>query len=252
MYPRWTSSTPLGALHTAITLSNTVFPSNLSDYNTDASSFSPSINVAIAASCPTPTDGAAKNMASMPLPMSLHNKCAYKAYVTMNSPSHASVDWRTNSTGNNASDTTIQPVAYTTKRAPISHVGTIPFILDSGTNCHISPEHRDFKSLNPILPLMVKGFGGSSIQAIGMGTIEVSVAIGLRLLLMNILFIPNSKIHLLSVSSLNCSSNYVIHFNSMFCWVTNHSGATIIRGTLSPNHHLYTVSLVSASVTHVS
>ena len=29
--------------------------------------------------------------------------------------------------------------------------------------------------LNPIPPLMVKGFGGSSIKATGMGTIEVCV-----------------------------------------------------------------------------
>ncbi len=62
----------------------------------------------------------------------------------------------------------------------------------------------------------------------------------------------NSKICLLSVLSLNHSSDYVTHFDSMSCWVTNHSGATIIRGTLSLNCYLYTVSLASASVTHVS
>ncbi len=124
-------------VNTALTLSDTVFPGNLSNYNTDASSFSPSINVALAAFCPTSTNGATENMASMPLPISLHNKCAYNTYVTMNGPSHASVNWRTNSTSNNASGITIQPVTYMAKHAPISHMGTIPFIIDSGANCYI-------------------------------------------------------------------------------------------------------------------
>jgi hypothetical protein len=83
-----------------------------------------------------------------------------------------------------------------------------------------------------------------------MGTIEVYVASGLRLSLTNVLFVPNSKICLLSVSSLNRSGNYITYFDSMSCWVTNHSGATIIRGALSPNRQLYTVALTSASVSY--
>jgi hypothetical protein len=84
-----------------------------------------------------------------------------------------------------------------------------------------------------------------------MGTIEVRVASGLQLALTNILFVPKSKIHLLSVSSLNRSGNYVTHFDSSSCWVTNCSGATIIQGSLSTKCHLYTMVLTSASVTHV-
>jgi transposase InsO family protein len=77
------------------------------------------------------------------------------------------------------------------------------------------------------------------------------VASGLRLSLTNVLYVPNSKIRLLSVSSLNRSGNYVTHFDSSSCWVTNRSGATIIRGALSSKRQLYTVTLTSASVTHV-
>jgi len=246
------SSTAIPAsVNTAIALSDTVFPGNLSNYDTDASSFTPSVNFAIAASYPTPSSAPVLNLAPSPSPMSPHDKCKYKAYVAMNGPSHASVDWQTNTSGNVASGATVQPVTFTAKHAPLSRIRTIPFILDSGVNCHISPERGDFKSLNPILPLTVNGFGGSSIQAIGMGTIEVSVASGLCLSLMNVLFVPNSKIHLLSVLSLNHGGNYVTHFDRTSCWVTNHGGATIIRGTLSPNHHLYIVSLASASVTHI-
>ncbi len=145
----------------------------------------------------------------------------------------------------------ISPIAYTANRSPLSHIDSIPFILDSGANCYISPERGDFKMLIPIPLLTVKGFGGSSIDAIGMGTIEVCVASGRCLSLMNVLFVPNAKIWLLSISSLNCSGNYVTHFDSSSCWVTTKSRATVIKGTLFTNCHLYTVSLTHASVTHV-
>ena len=154
-------------------------------------------------------------------------------------------------TGIDASDATICPIAYAVSHPSLSRAGSIPFILDSGANCHISPKCGNFKTLNPIPPLTIKGSGGSSIQAIGMGTIKVCVGFGLRLSLMNVLFILNSKICLLSVSSLNRSGNYITHFDSTSCWVTNCSGTTIIRGTLSSTRHLYSVSLTSASVTHV-
>ena len=134
---------------------------------------------------------------------------------------------------------------------PISNMGSILFILDSGVNCHISPECGAFKWLNAIPPLIVKGFSSSLIQAVGMGTIEVSVASGLQLSLTNILYVPNSKIHLLTVSFLNCSGNYITHFNSSSCWVTNYSGTTIIQSALSSKHQLSTVTLTSVSVTHI-
>jgi len=236
--------------NTSITYSDTVFPGNLSDYDTNASSFTPSVNLTLASlSASSPATSAAD--VSTLTGLSPSTLCAYKAYVAMNGPSHVSVDWAANSTTLDASSAIAHPVAYTTTRPPISRMGSIPFILDSSANCHISPEHADFKILNPIPPLTVKGFGSSSIQAIGMGTIKVSIASGLHLSLTNVLFVPNSKIRLLSVASLNRSGNYVTHFDSTSCWVTNHSSATIIRGTLSFRHHLYCVSLPSASVTHL-
>ena len=237
------------SVNTVIALSDTVFPGNLSDYDTDASSFTPSVNIAIAPPLPSPAGDTAD--ASQLASMSPHEQFTYKAYVAMNGASHASVDWAANSTIVDTSVATACPIAYTATRPPISRVGPIPFILDSSANCHISPKCGDFKTLNPIPPLTVKGFGGSSIQAVGMGTIEACVASGLRLSLTNVLFVPNAMIQLLSVASLNHSSNYITHFDSTSCWVTNCSGATIIRGTLSSKRHLYCVSLPSASVAHM-
>jgi len=236
-----TAPTPTitASVNTAVTLSDTVFPGNLSDYDTDASSFAPSVNFALTSASPTP------------LSFPMREEYKLQAYMAITSPSHTSVDWWINSTESPAVVDAISPIAYTAKCSPLSHIDSIPFIFDSSTNCHISLEKGDFKMLNPISPLMVKGFGGSSIEAIGMGMIEVCVASGCRLSLMNVLFVPNSKIWLLSVSSLNCNGNYVTHFDSSLCWVTTKSGSTIIKGTLSTNCHLYTVSLTHASVTHI-
>jgi hypothetical protein len=242
------ATTAPASVNTAVAISDMVFPSNVSDYDTISSSFTLSVNIAIAPpssllgpSVLSDTDSAIEDMPP-------HEHCEYEAYIAVTGLSHTSINWRSNLAAQDTLGTAISPVAYMASCPPISHLGSIPFILDSGTNCYISPEHGDFKSLNPIPPLTVKGFGGSSIQAIGMGTIEVYIASGLCLSLTNILFICNSKICLLSVSSLNRSSNYITHLHSASCWVTNHSGATIIRGALSPNRHLYMVALTSASI----
>jgi len=237
------------SVNTAVAISDATFPGNLSDYDA-LSTFTPSVNIALAPPSALPEGATAVNPNSDVGPMPLCDQIEYEAYVAFNGSSHTSVDWNLNSV---MSDTApaIHPVVYTTSHLPLTCGTTIPFILNSGTNCHILPERSDFKLLHPIPPITVKGFGGSSIQATGIGTIDVCIASGLKLSLMNVLFVPNSTIRLLLVSSLNRSGNYVTHFDSNTCWVTNRSGATIICGMLSPNRQLYTVSLASASVTHV-
>jgi hypothetical protein len=152
-----TATTVPAVANTAIAHSDMVFPGNLSDYDTNASSFTLLVNITLAQLSPC-------------------DLCTYKAYVAMNGDSYASIDWSTHSTCPDTSATAICPATFTAKCPPLTHVVTIPFILDSGANCHISPKRGDFKLLNPIPPLTVKGFGGSSIQAVGMGTIEVHMA----------------------------------------------------------------------------
>jgi hypothetical protein len=81
-----------------------------------------------------------------------------------------------------------------------------------------------------------------------MGSIEICVASGTKVSLSNVLFIPSSTVRLMSVSALNRSGNYTSHFDSNTCWVTNRSGATILRGAISGTRSLYTVNLQSARV----
>jgi hypothetical protein len=182
--------------------------------------------------------------------MTVDDKFEFVAYQCINETSHVSVDWSKHSTPVDLSLVPAEPVAYMASRPAMSRLPSAPFILDSGANCHVSPERSDFKSLRPIPTINVKGFGGSTAKAVGMGSIEICVASGAKISLTNVLFIPSSTVRLMSVSALNRSSNYTSHFNSHACWVTNHSGATILRGAISGMRNLYMINLPSACVAH--
>ncbi|KAG1825399.1 hypothetical protein EV424DRAFT_1301756, partial [Suillus variegatus] len=84
-----------------------------------------------------------------------------------------SLDWRSNT----------RPVDFAvfTYKAPNQHKHTIvdlslvPLFLDSGASVHISNDEADFFSLHPIAPRSVNGVGGLSIQAVGVGTLQLVV-----------------------------------------------------------------------------
>ena len=69
-----------------------------------------------------------------------------------------------------------------------------PFILDSGATIHISPDASDFFELRPIPPRTIKGIGGSSISATGMGKIRLHIAKGLEIILEPALFVPEASV----------------------------------------------------------
>jgi hypothetical protein len=174
----------------------------------------------------------------------------FVAYQCVNEMSHISVDWSKHSTPVDLSLVPTEPITYTTSRTAMAHLPASPFILNSGANCHVSPECSDFKSLHPIPPINVKGFGSSTTKAVGMGSIEICVASGTKISLSNVLFIPSSTICLMSVSALNRSGNYTSHFDSDTCWVMNCSSATILCGAISGTWNFYMVNLQSACIAH--
>jgi len=178
------------------------------------------------------------------------NEFEFAAFLCENNASIVSIDWTKHSTQPDPSQVPAEPVAFTASRTPMTCLPASPFILDSSANCHVSPKRSDFKSLCPIPPISVKGFGGSSAQAVGMGSIELCVASGLKISLSNVLFIPSSTVCLMSVSALNRGGNYTCHFDSLACWVTNRSGTMILRGALSGKRNLYMINLPSAHVAH--
>ena len=112
-------------------------------------------------------------------------------------------------------------------RSPLARIIELPFLLDSGTTCHISPEASDFKVLTSIPCHPVKGLNGSAVYAVGVGEIELRIAAGHVLKLTNVLYIPESSVRLISILALNKSGNYTTHFDSNGCWVTNKSNTTV-------------------------
>ena len=97
-----------------------------------------------------------------------------------------------------------------------------PFILDSGATIHISPDSSDFFDLKPIPPRTIKGIGGSSISATGIGKIRLRIAKGLKLTLEPALFVPEASVRLISVFVLGSGPQKLVsHFDGDGCWLTN-------------------------------
>jgi hypothetical protein len=142
-----------------------------------------------------------------------------------------------------------------TYKAPNQHARTIvdpsiiPFFLDSGASVHISNTEGDFFSLRPIPPCTVNGVGGSSIQAIGIGTLRLVVAKGIHITLGHVLFIPAATVRLISMSSLCAAHRCVASFDATSCWVQAASGARMLSGTLT-SRRLYALSGGQLSAEH--
>jgi hypothetical protein len=119
------------------------------------------------------------------------------------------------------------------------------FILysDTGANVHISPFCEDFATFMPIAPHPIKGFQGSSINALGVGTIITD-----KLVLYNALYVLDAAIRLMSFSRLCKSNTYTCHFDGSTTWITNPNGTTICTGSLQPSRDLYRLDCTSTTM----
>lgn len=128
---------------------------------------------------------------------------------------------------------------------------TYPFYMDTGASTHLSPDRSDFLSLRPIASRAVKGVGGSSIFAVGIGDIRLRVTRGAWLILKDALYIPNAAVRLISIGALARDSQVICKFDDEMCWVEKKStGAIIADGRLNPKSGLYSLNLQSSSVDH--
>lgn len=179
----------------------------------------------------------------------------YHAFVAVNDDLRTSVNWADYSRITDDGSVDTLPMAYTSSsnspsRDPIVNLRDVPFILDTGATCHISPERSDFKTLHPTPPHPVKGIGNACVYALGMGTVELTIAGGHKITLDNVLFIPSSSVHLLSVLTFNRLGGYTSHFDSHSCWVTKRDGTTILRGNVIEHRRLYELVASAPRVTH--
>ena len=127
-----------------------------------------------------------------------------------------------------------------------------PFILDSGATIHISPDAGDFFDLKPIPPRMIKGVGGSSINATGIGKIRLHIAGNHTITLDPALFVPEAAVRLMSVLVLGKGPQKLIsHFDGDGCWLTNRFGTTIASGKLSNiGRQLYSIDIGTPLTEH--
>ena len=115
-------------------------------------------------------------------------------------PLYASVDWGKDCRTHVAFEATIPttlPSATKFSQVDPDH----PYLSNSCASIHISNEHADFISLRPLhSPRVVRGLGGSPVNAVGV--IKIKVSKGSYLLLEPALFIPASTVRLVSVALL--------------------------------------------------
>ena len=108
----------------------------------------------------------------------------------------ANIDWNLHSKTVNTAD-----ISIPSQHSDIFITTDIsPFFIDSGASSGISPYKSDFTDLRPYTR-QVKGIGGSSIDAYGIGDIKIRVSKDTILLLKNSLYIPGATVRLVSVSS---------------------------------------------------
>jgi len=171
------------------------------------------------------------------------------AWMTVGGDITSSVDWNVQSRPVDlAAISTSAP--NQTGRTNMSLID-FPFHLDTGATTHISPSQDDFLSLRPIASRPVRGVGGSSIFAIGIGTIRLKIAHGAWILLQDVLSIPAAAVRLISVGAIARDSKVISHFDEKTCWLTSKSsGAVIARGNLLPKTRLYSLSLHSPETDH--
>jgi hypothetical protein len=115
--------------------------------------------------------------------------------------------------------------------------------LDTEANVQISPFHEDFTIFMPITTCPIKGFQGSSINALGIGTIITD-----KFVLYNALYIMDAAICLMSVSHLCKLNAYTCHFDGSTTWITNPNGTTICTGLLQPSRNLYHLDCTSTTM----
>ena len=164
-------------------------------------------------------------------------------------PSHTSIDWNQFSRLVNTTCDDSFLSTYSTSQLHGHIPNDSPFVLDSGASCHISPERSDFKSLSPIMPHPITGFGGSYIYASRVGTIELCTEAGKKITLNHVLFVPNSTVCLISVFSLNNDGPNTCYFDTTSCSILDSSGKMLLKGRAWVQRHLYILDCTPQVVT---
>ena len=108
---------------------------------------------------------------------------------------------------------------------------TLPFIIDSGAACHLSPLIFDFKTLHPINSYPINGIG-NSVNAVGIEMIEINTSSG-KFILHDAFYVPSASVRLISVYLLlNPSSKlrYRALFSSDYVLIIDEANRVLAKG----------------------
>lgn len=165
---------------------------------------------------------------------------------------NTSVDWherRRNTEDLGLAAVTAAPLPASARRTALS-LDASPFLLDSACTTHISPDRSDFMTLHPIADRTVTGVGGSSINALDIGTIKLIVAKGSHILLENVLFIPASTVRLISIGCITESLQCSVTFDATTVTLKTRSGSLFATGTRLSTRKLYSLNCSQLSAEH--
>ena len=189
---------------------------------------------------------------SLNIPASLNTieTVEYEGWLACLDKPVVSIDWAKFCNDINNSSAIIAAL-HQTHHTPITSLDTCPFYLNFGASFHISLESSDFLSLHSITSKAIKGVGGSSIMVTRIGNIKLYIAQGTYITLINVLFVPNSTIHLISISTITHDSTCDIHFSSDSCWINNMTTRAIMAcGMLVQLKGLYSLNLHAPYAEH--
>lgn len=168
----------------------------------------------------------------------------------------ASINWNTHTILANPSYKTIPATTAVmpfnlASNACIILLAEKPFYIDSDTTMHIFLCASDFILLCLIPPQLVKGVGGTSIQAVSIGQISLQVQNQTEIYLENTLYILNSTVQVILISVLAIGMQAVITFSQTGVTILDGNSSTLFAaGPLIPGWCLYTLELQDALTEH--
>lgn len=122
--------------------------------------------------------------------------------------------------------------------------------LDSGASCHMSPQKEFFDDVKEVRNWNIESVDGTIISPKGVGNVDLCVNIGNKteeIILHDVLYMPNSKINLLSVGKITDKGSEVI-FTKSKCIIRDKNTKEIIGKGSRNENGLYSLDIFQNKV----
>jgi len=117
------------------------------------------------------------------------------------------------------------------------------WIIDSGATDHITCSFDNFQNFSKIKPIHINLPNGSVVIAHLSGTVQLSS----QLIIRDVLYVPNFKFNLLSISKLLTCADYILNFSNFQCEIQEKKSLKTI-GLAKLKHGLYHLETYTKSI----